>query len=435
MTTLDRGNWTSCASGLWKNVACWLTGKSVYNGGNCAERTSMTTGFRLFFRLVWLTAFRSKGTHARLTGRRLAVIALFAPAILLLQICHWFAFLLDEVFFRGYRQVEVRKPLFMIGIPRSGSTFLHRVVSKDKHNFTTLDLWEMLFAPSVIERKFWLGLGALDRLLGRPGRKLLVAFENRAFAKVRKIHRISLFEPEEDDLVLFPIFASVFLLFAFPFPEELWHLAFFDQQTAPGEKDRIMSFYMNCVKKHLYVHGAEKRFLSKNPAFSPKVDALGQWFPDANVVCTVRNPYQALPSLLSFLSFSWQRFQNDPKGDTFRDLVVEMSGHWYRHPMSRLPAWGDNRYAFVRYNELTGDPKACVEALYEQFGLEMTPEFEEHLEQEREKSRNYKSKHKYALDDYGLTSQEVLQEFNDVFDYYGFDKQYLREANTKAAEG
>ncbi len=382
------------------------------------------SGFPVFFRLLRLTLFHSGGSHARLTPKRLFVMAGFIPLFFCVQVTHWIAFFLDDLFFRGYKDVEIKEPVFMLGIPRSGSTFLHRVLAKDTENFTTLNLWEMAFAPSIIERKFWMTLGAIDGALGGFGRKLFGVLDDRIFASVRKIHRVSMFEPEEDDLVLFPIVASAFLLFPFPFPDELWHLAYFDTQTPPEDRQRIMSFYKTCVQRHLYVHGTDRRFLSKNPAFSPKIDALNEFFPDSMAVCNVRNPYQAIPSLLSFLSFSWDRFGNDPKGNTFRDMILDMAGHWYRYPIERFPAWPESRHTFMEYGVLTGDPKQAVLDLYDRFGLEVGPAFAEVLDAEREKALRYRSKHAYSLDQFDLTSDKLLEDYGDIFEHYGFDKNY-----------
>lgn len=349
------------------------------------------------------------------------VILLFGAALFVVQAIHAVALFLDNILFPGYKKVRIQEPTFMLGIPRSGSTFLHRLLAKDTDNFTTLNLWEMVFAPAIIERKLFSSLGWLDRLIGSPLLRLLKWLDRKVFKAVRKIHRVSLFEPEEDDLVLLPIFASIFLLFPFPFPEELWGLAFFDRQTPEPVKRRIMEFYKACVQRHLYVQGTGKRFLSKNPAFSPKVDALNAWFPDSRAVCTVRNPYSALPSLLSFLSFTWERFRNDPKGSTFRDMVVELAGHWYRHPMERLPLWPGDRHAFVLYDDLIRDPKEIVERLYTRLGLAISPDFAQCLDAEREKARAYRSKHEYSLADYDLDPAQVFADFRDVYEYYGFE--------------
>ncbi|GMW02362.1 MAG: hypothetical protein AMXMBFR84_34980 [Candidatus Hydrogenedentota bacterium] len=383
----------------------------------------MRVGFVVLFRLLYRTVFKSRGTHARFTVRRFFVMAFFIPAFVTLQILHRIAFKLDDLFFGAYKNVAIKEPVFIVGIPRSGTTFLHRVMSKDTETFTTLKLWELIFAPSIVERKVVFGLRWLDGMVGHPGYKILAALENRIFAEVRKIHRVSLFEPEEDDLILFPIFASIFLLFPFPFEEELWHHATFDRDTPEADRRAIMSFYRECVRRHLYVHGPEKRFLSKNPAFSPKTDSLLEFFPDARVICNVRNPYSSVPSLMSFLSFSWNRFDNDPKGDRFREMIMRLAGHWYRMPMERLPKWPKGQYAFAKYDGLTATPRKLISELYENLNIPLTEPFRMVLATEEEKAKGYVSKHNYSLDKYGLTADMIREAYKDVFEYYGFETE------------
>jgi len=396
----------------------------------------MRSGFPMFFRLLWLTLFRSKGSPARFTPRRLLAMCIYLPMLFFEQTMHRIGFLLDEVLFRGYRKIEVKEPVFVLGIPRSGTTFLHRVMAKDTEKFTTFKFWELLYAPSITERKFWMAVGVIDRALGAPGRKLLAAIESRAFRKLHEIHRVSLFQPEEDEWLLVHFFSSVFLLWPFPFPEELWHLVRFDLDTPPADKQRIMTFYKSCVKRHLYVHGADKRFLSKSPTFSAKIDAINEHFPDARVVCCVRNPYDAVPSLMSLMSAIWDVFDNDRQGDTLRDMLLEVADHWYRHPLDRLPHWPEGRYAFVTYDALTGDPRQTVADLYGRLGLEIGAAFDECLRAEREKARTYKSKHTYSLEQYALTPEGVVEDFADVFEHFGFstDRPVPTEAREYAGE-
>ena len=83
---------------------------------------------------------------------KLGMLLFFVPALLLLQGAHWVGFLLDDLFFRGYRNITVRDPLFVVGLPRSGTSFLQRVLAQDSERFTTLRLWELILAPSVTER-------------------------------------------------------------------------------------------------------------------------------------------------------------------------------------------------------------------------------------------------------------------------------------------
>ncbi len=387
----------------------------------------MRTGFPVFFRLVARTIFFSRGTFGRLTVRRAVKMSVVIPGVFLGQVIHRTAFVLDDVLFPGYKQIKVREPVFILGVPRSGTTHLHRLMAQDTANFTTMKTWEMVLAPSIIERKVFLGLAELDRkLFGGVVHDWLVKLDERAFRGVRKIHKVTMFEPEEDDIVLFPIFASMFLFFLFPFPEELWHLARFDTETPPDDRHRVMTFYHACVQRHLYVHGEDKRFLSKNPAMSPKINSIDAYFPDSKVICNVRNPYQALPSLMSFLSFNFDRFDNDRRGHEFRDLILDMAAHWYRYPAERLPDWPDSRAAFLTYDELAADPRKAVTDLYRRFGIPLSAEFDAYLAREQEKARTYKSKHKYSLADFDLTPEEVLASFRDVFERFGFEQDYAR---------
>lgn len=381
-------------------------------------------------RLLILTLFHSRGSHARFTTRRLLVMSVFLPLFFGGQIIHWIGFLLDDVFFRGYRKIVIKDPVFIVGIPRSGTTLLHRVLAQDTDRFTSMKLWEMLFAPSITERRVWIGLGRLDRICGGLGRRCIATIDKRIFGRLSRIHRMSLFDFDEDDMVLAPVFASVYLFFPFPFRDALWRLVRFDEETPDVDNRNIMRFYQACIRRHLYFHGPEKQFLSKNPAFSSKVDALQTHFPDARVVCNMRSPYHTVPSLLSALYVAWDMFANDFMGETYRNHVLEIADHWYRHPIARSQRWPDGRFLFLTYNTLNEDLKASVEDMYRRFGFEMGPDFCERLHGEHEKARAYASGHMYSLEQYGLTPQDILERFADIFQRFSFDTECLQQASS-----
>lgn len=388
--------------------------------GRIFRGVAVRSGFSVHFRLLYCTFFQKRDSHARWTVRRAGIMLFFLPAFTALQCLHRFCLFLDTVFYPAYRDVVVREPVFMLGIPRSGTTFLHRLVSRDTENFTTMNLWEMLFAPAIIEKRFWLFVGRADRRLGGLGRRGLGWLDERVFRQVRAIHHISLFEPEEDDLLLFPVFSSLFLLFPFPFMDELWHHAQFDDETPEQDRRRIMEYYRACIQRHLYVFGTEKRYLAKNPTFSAKTETLRMYFPDACLVCNVRDPLEAIPSLLSFLSFTWRRFDNDFRGDTFRDVVVALGGYWYRMPMGAVTQWPEDQFEVVLHEELRRVPGEVVERVYGKFGLVLSDSFSEVVAQEEKSARGYVSGHKYSLEKFGLTEEGIETEFSDVINHYDF---------------
>ncbi|MEW6665329.1 MAG: sulfotransferase [Thermodesulfobacteriota bacterium] len=376
------------------------------------------------FRLFWHALAHSFSAPANSTGRwtikRFVAMMVFLPLYLISECFHWLGLLLDEILFPGYRKVEIRQPVFIVGVPRSGTTFLHRVLALDERRFSCMKLWEVLFAPSIVEKKLYLALGALDRVLGGPGKRLLIALEKRRFRELGKMHKLSLFEPEEDDPILIHIFSSVFISFAEPFPDLFRPLAVFDTELPETDRTRIMGFYRACVQRHLYVFGKGRQFLSKNPAFSPKVESLNRTFPDCKIVCTVRDPGQVVPSLISLLSRFYGAFCDPPDPYPEREGILELLDHWYRYPAERLKRWPEHRATFMVYDRLVAQPDAAIRELYGGFGFELGEAFEAVLTRETEQARQYRSRHEYSLDRMGLDSGSLRERFADIYERFGF---------------
>ncbi|MGD9001644.1 MAG: sulfotransferase, partial [Anaerolineae bacterium] len=208
--------------------------------------------FRLFFRLSYLSLVKSRGTHARLTRKRVLFLvgffAIFVPG----QLINGMFLLLDWILFPGFRHVEVREPVFIVGNPRTGSTHLLRVLARDEQTFASAKLWELVLAPSITQRKIVRALAGLDRRLGSPVRKWLVGWQKRAFQEAGQYHRLRLEEPDEDELNLLPIFSAIHLAFAFPFMEEFRRYILFDSEVPPAEKARFMAFYRRSMQRTLY---------------------------------------------------------------------------------------------------------------------------------------------------------------------------------------
>jgi omega-hydroxy-beta-dihydromenaquinone-9 sulfotransferase len=390
----------------------------------------MPFDFRLFLRSLARSFSAPANSTGRWTLKRFMSVTVSLPVYLISECIHWLGLLLDEILFPGYRKVEVRQPVFIVGVPRSGTTFLHRVMARDEKRFSCMRLWEVLFAPSIVEKKLFLALDSLDRALGGPGKRLLIALEKRRFRELGKMHKLSLFEPEEDDPILIHIHSSLFLSFAQPFPDLFRPLALFDTELPEKDRRRIMDFYRACVQRHLYVFGKGRQFLSKNPAFSPKVESLNKTFPDCKIVCTVRDPAHVVPSLISLLSSFYGAFCDPPDPYPERESILEMLDHWYRYPVERLEKWPRDRATVLPYDRLVAQPDAAIRGLYQGFGFEPGEAFESVLTREAELARQYKSLHEYSLDRLGLDSDSLRERFADVYRRFGFGASSSKESPT-----
>jgi len=344
-----------------------------------------------------------------------ALIFLFYP---LWQLSLRTAYLLDNIFYPGYHKQDIKQPVFIVGNFRSGTTFLHRLLTKDQAS-TSFSSWEIYLAPSVVGRKFLHWVMKINYAVGNPAQRIIGLF-NRIVEKNTYMHEIGLNEAEEDGQVLFHIWSSFDLLAFFPFPKLIHPYIYYDDLIPDEEKERDMSYYQDVVKKHIYAHNG-KRYISKNPSYSPKVRTLHQKFPDAKFINIVRNPLQVIPSSISLYSKHCSTYGDPETEFSLQESVIEYSKHWYTYPHQYLKQLPPDQYIRVRYRDLVADPQGTIESIYQQFNFELSPSFGRVLAQEAEKARGYKSKHHYSLRKMGLSKKRIQSEFSTIASQLGLD--------------
>lgn len=386
----------------------------------------MVFNFRGFFRFsyLWLSG-------RRWTGRRVAILVAFYLLFPLLELTVWIGFLLDNLLFRGHGREVVAAPVFIAGNPRSGTTFLHRLLSKDVERFSTMKMWEILFAPSIVQRRIVSGLAALDRRLGGWLDKRLQRTE-QDWHEQNVMHEVSLREPEEDDYLLLHIWSALTTGLSAGLLQEAIPYTYFDTAIPVAEKDRIMAFYRRCVRRHLHADrlargGKNRSYLAKNPALCPKLDTVFRHFPDAKVVYLVRSPLEMLPSYVNMMMFSWRVLGIPVEDHSLRDYLIEMSRHWYTYPLQRLETAPAHSYLIVKYDDMVSDPVGTVRAIYSRFGFEISSAYERVLQEEAAKARRYHSRHAYSPEESGLSREQILETYPDVFERFGFDQTPTRE--------
>lgn len=353
---------------------------------------------------------RSPDGAAAIGVRRVLIMLGFVPLFALVQGIHWIGFLLDDILFRGWRRVEVREPLFVLGVPRSGTTRLHEVLAKDAQ-YTTFSAWECLFALSVTERRFWLGLGRIDAWFVAPGARLLGWIERRVFASLDDVHAMDLAAPEEDYFALMPILSCFILALPFPGTEHLWRIGRFDQALSADERRRVLDYYQGCLRKHLYVHGPQKRLLSKNAAFAPMALSLAERFPDARFLVCLRDPLETVPSQLSSIAGGLAFFGVPADSRTIRERLVEQLAFYYENLNALSRAQPPDRCVIVTLPELRNTLAATLSAVYGRLGLPLSRAFALVLEQETDAARRYRSGHGYTLAQFGLDPDRIAARF------------------------
>jgi hypothetical protein len=374
--------------------------------------------WRKMLRLAW----REKNPRNR--GRLLLTLLVVVPCV---ASFHALCFFLDPILFPALRRTQVRAPVFILGHARSGTTLLHRLMSKDADRFSAFRLYELFF-PSLLQKKLIRFIAAFDaRWLGGATLRRIRAWEEHKYGKTRHLHPMGLTEPEEDDGVLTASCASGAWIVRFPYLGELDF--YYVDERPERERRRLMRFYKECVRRQLCLNGGNKTHLSKNPIFAGRVEALIETFPDARFVVPFRNPYETIPSLLKLMQVAW-RMRRWSEGEMQRSLRVlaEQSYHTYLYPLEVLARHPETPHAIVDYAELVAEPQKMLERVYRSLGLAMTPEYAGILGGEERRAREHVTTHTYDLAEFGLRADVIHRELASLFVRFHWQEPAARDS-------
>lgn len=326
--------------------------------------------------------------------------------------------LLDEVLFRGYRKRPIDRPVFILGNPRSGTTFMHRFML-ETGELCAYELWEMLL-PSITARKLFGGI--VDWL-----QPLSPARYHSAAA-----HETGLRDVETDDAMAFfrfvdgPFLWSYFLAWEDTWGSEASRRMFDEAFEPPGDRQRLMRFFEACWRRNL--HFKEKgRIAVKASTFSLRVPTLLERYPDCKMIYMVRDPLQCIPSGMSMLtdvldkSYDMFRRTGPEARARYLENLYQASCEMLRgfHRVYTTGAVPEGNLRVVVYDRMMRDLQATILPLLEFLEIEPTKPFLERLRAQAEKQRARKSPHAYSLERFGLSEERIRADLAFVYDTYG----------------
>ena len=329
---------------------------------------------------------------------------------------------IDSILYPDVHDVPTGKPIYIVAAPRSGTTFLHRMMSLDP-KFTALKLYETFF-PTISGHRLVKRVTSVNGSVGALLRSVRDRLDDSYFGAWAGIHDTSLSQDEEDEALWALAFATPAIWLVLPFPEQFDHLRFIDQ--LPDEKrNKLVAYYRACVQRHLYNH-PDKTLLGKNVLLPGRFEIVNAALPGARFVHVLRHPYEALPSTLSLFTVPWRWHSPSirPDGPEVRALA-RLTIDYYRFLHEKtLESERDQsrRFVCIQYRDLLADPAKHVFDIYDRFQLELSDEIRERILARCAEQRNYKSEHQYSLSQFGLTKDYVYDELKELFDHYGFER-------------
>lgn len=348
------------------------------------------------------------------------VLLLFLTALigflLLVRLVQFF----DHILYPRYHSQPVKEPIYILANPRSGTTFLHRVMCLDEQ-FTYFKLWHTIF-PSILLIRLIRAIARIDAAVGGPLAKVVDRINRLAFGGWDGVHAVGLDRSEEDEQLWVYTNLTPAVALWFPFLHKLDEVKFVDD-LPERVRLRLMHYYRDALKRQLYAVGEGKRLLAKNALAAGRIRTMLGAAPDMKIVYLVRHPYDAIPSLVSMFSMPWRwhspHIQKDgPEVKAFAQLGID----YYKAMFELKNQLPPEQVVEIRYDDLIADPKGSVQKIYAHFGMEITPQFDAALTAEAAKSRSYSSRHDYSLEEFGLSREWIAKQMPEIFAYYGFSR-------------
>lgn len=340
------------------------------------------------------------------------------------QFIHLIFRLLDAVFHRNHLKQKITQPVFIIANPRSGTTFLHRLMAMDEERFTYTKYAHTFFMTSSFVQ-FYFVFRWVDRKIFRGIISRSLNFlDDKFWGGWDDVHAMGFNKAEEDELVFAQAMMSVGVMMPFPYFHQIHDNKFLDHQPEEVRKN-VMDFYESCVKRFVFRAGKNKTYLAKNVMSTGRFKTLLERFPDAKIIYIARHPYDSVPSFASMFTalnkiHSPQIQDTDPPNKSWAQLGID----FFKYSKEMRKSIPKNQFLELKYDDLLTDPQGTVKKIYSHFNWTPSEIFLERLSHEHARSKTYKSVHEYSLEQYGFTKQEIYAELGDMMDEFGFEKEF-----------
>ncbi|MEM9256957.1 MAG: sulfotransferase [Pseudomonadota bacterium] len=314
-----------------------------------------------------------------------------------------------EALFRQHPEIRQRPlpdPIVIVGLARSGTTRLHRLLAADD-TFLHLESWESVYPVPTEEAFQARDKGETDpRITQLDGALKAVLYMGPQIAAV---HPLGTHEVEEEIGLLQYAFATQLFEIQTVIPSFAEWLMTHDQTHAYeylADLLRLVSWFRG--------DPTDKPWLLKSPQHMQDLDALLRVFPGAKLICPHRDPIKVTGSCCSM---AWNALVRD--NDT---LTPEWVGQEWLHKIERMlhknlrdrehmcPAQNQHD---VLYADISRDWETAIADVYEFLNLSLSPKARDGMRAWLQENRQHQhGAHRYALEDFGLDTTAVDERLN-----------------------
>ena len=289
-------------------------------------------------------------------------------------------------------------PIFVIGLPRSGTTHLFNLLSQDTAHRSAL-FWEIMY-PFPLSKK---GSFSQRRKLFKAD--VVLYFKNKFTPGLDDLHYIESSSPEECLLIKTLSLRSMVYVY---------------MANIPAYQDYIQKAnFLPAFKWHkrflqcLEVQEKPKRWLLKDPCHLEHLPEILKIYPDARFIHIKRDPSETIPSICSLTATVRSGFSSSID----KNLIGSETLKFWKNALVRYSnardSIGSSRLIDVAYEDLITDPIGMMKKIYNNFNLDLDIKTENSMVNYLSKSSmGHKNKHAYTPEEFGLTKELIQNELS-----------------------
>jgi len=301
---------------------------------------------------------------------------------------------------------EIENPMFIVGLPRSGTSILFELLSLDPACGVP-ETWEAMFpCPPPTAESY-----DSDPRITRAHE--LATQWNRVVPEFATMHEMGGRIPAECGHIMANSFISDHIASLHQAPEYGTLYATADMRPAYDEHKTIL--------KILQWKNPRDHWLLKAPAHQNHLDILLETYPDARIIQTHRDPIKCMASTTSLMGCLYYMRSDLPfDSNAFEDIIQgEPTAQRLEHVMAQCDRGvvPESRICDSRFQDLMDDPMGCVAHIYDHFGMTLTTGARESMERYLEsKPRDKFGAHQYTVEKDELSERRLFRNYQQAYD-------------------
>ncbi|MCR9105956.1 MAG: sulfotransferase [Gammaproteobacteria bacterium] len=302
-------------------------------------------------------------------------------------------------------QQDIPAPMFIVGLPRSGTSILFELLAQDPAAGVPL-MWEALQPCPPPQRETY----ASDPRIAQAHQ--LFTQWSRVAPEFAQMHEMRGDLPAECGLLMAPTFIS-------DHNASLHQTPSYSAWLAQADYLPVYQYHKSLLQL-LQWKNPRQRWLLKAPEHQVHLETLLQVYPDARIVQTHRDPIKCMASATSLMgtlysmrsdqAFNAQMFENIIMGEA---TAARLNRVIDQRAAGDVPA---ANIADSRYQDLMDDPMRCIEAIYAHFGMPLEAAARTAmLDYLQQKPRGKFGVHRYQVDERRTTERRLFERYQSTY--------------------